>query len=77
MKSLSHFGIYRIYRHIYLLRKIYKWSIRERIRGKHMRTMYPRDKTQKEIGGDSFSSVGFVRSYKNRRIQPLIENISR
>ncbi len=42
-----------------------------------MRTMYPRDKTQKEIGGDSFSSVGFVRSYKNRRIQPLIENISR
>lgn len=44
------------------------------------RTVYPRDKTQKEIGGDSFSSVGFVRSYKARRMQcmsPMSEPISR
>jgi len=42
-----------------------------------MKTVYPRDKTQKEIGNDSFSSVGFVRAYKARRMQPLVEGIAR
>ncbi|MFH0885259.1 MAG: hypothetical protein V1861_06120 [Candidatus Micrarchaeota archaeon] len=41
------------------------------------RTVYPREKTQKEVGMDTFSSVGYARWYKSRRCQPLNEGIVR
>ena len=42
-----------------------------------MRVHYPREKFQKEVGADSFSSVKYARWYQSRRMRPLIEPISR
>lgn len=36
-------------------------------------TKNPRDKVHKEIGGDCFSSVTYVRAYRLRRFNPMTE----
>lgn len=41
------------------------------------KTVYPREKTQKEVGMDSFSSVGYARWYKSRKYPPESEGIAK